>query len=91
MNKIAKLLKIAHFVFLGGLRAVLHLKWLFPTSDLTCLNFFQPGQTSCLTHLDWSSDSTYLQSNSGDYELLYCKLLAEKITSMSTNYFFTTE
>ena len=24
-----------------------------------------------MTHLDWSSDSAYLRTNSGDYELLY--------------------
>ena len=32
------------------------------------------GHSSYITHADWSKDSLYLQSNSGDYELLYCKL-----------------
>lgn len=32
------------------------------------------GHSSYITHLDWSKDSQYLQSNSGDYEILYCKL-----------------
>ena len=31
------------------------------------------GHSSYITHLDWSKDSLHLQSNSGDYELLYCK------------------
>nr|CAD7573381.1 unnamed protein product [Timema californicum] len=31
------------------------------------------GHSSFITHLDWSADSQFLQSNSGDYELLYCK------------------
>jgi len=29
------------------------------------------GHSSFVTHLDWSKDSQYLQSNSGDYEILY--------------------
>ena len=29
------------------------------------------GHSSYITHLDWSEDSRYLQSNSGDYELLF--------------------
>nr|KAG5712410.1 hypothetical protein BaRGS_023989 [Batillaria attramentaria] len=29
------------------------------------------GHSSFITHLDWSEDSQYLASNSGDYELLY--------------------
>ncbi|XP_076816178.1 echinoderm microtubule-associated protein-like 2 isoform X2 [Clavelina lepadiformis] len=29
------------------------------------------GHSSFITHFDWSKDSKYLQSNSGDYELLY--------------------
>ena len=32
------------------------------------------GHSSYITHFDWSKDSQYLQSNSGDYEILYCKL-----------------
>uniref|UniRef100_A0A668ABP2 EMAP like 1 n=1 Tax=Myripristis murdjan TaxID=586833 RepID=A0A668ABP2_9TELE len=30
------------------------------------------GHSSFITHLDWSVDSQYLVSNSGDYEILYC-------------------
>ncbi|KAL7641708.1 UNVERIFIED_CONTAM: hypothetical protein RMT77_007581 [Armadillidium vulgare] len=29
------------------------------------------GHSSSITHLDWSKDSQYLRSNSGDYELLF--------------------
>ncbi|XP_050729879.1 echinoderm microtubule-associated protein-like 2 isoform X5 [Eriocheir sinensis] len=29
------------------------------------------GHSSFVTHLDWSTDSQFLQSNSGDYELLF--------------------
>ncbi|XP_045105805.1 echinoderm microtubule-associated protein-like 2 isoform X9 [Portunus trituberculatus] len=29
------------------------------------------GHSSFVTHLDWSADNQFLQSNSGDYELLY--------------------
>jgi len=29
------------------------------------------GHSSFITHLDWSADSTFIQSNSGDYELLF--------------------
>lgn len=29
------------------------------------------GHSSYVTHLDWSKDSQFLQSNSGDYEILY--------------------
>jgi microtubule-associated protein-like 1/2 len=29
------------------------------------------GHSSFVTHLDWSADGQYIQSNSGDYELLY--------------------
>jgi len=29
------------------------------------------GHSSFITHVDWSSDSQYLRTNSGDYELLY--------------------
>ncbi|XP_072424628.1 echinoderm microtubule-associated protein-like 1 isoform X2 [Chiloscyllium punctatum] len=29
------------------------------------------GHSSFITHLDWSTDSQYLMSNSGDYEILY--------------------
>ncbi|XP_067939247.1 echinoderm microtubule-associated protein-like 2 isoform X2 [Watersipora subatra] len=29
------------------------------------------GHTSFITHIDWSTDSGFIRSNSGDYELLY--------------------
>eukprot|EP00735_Rhodelphis_limneticus_P013833 TRINITY_DN778_c0_g1::TRINITY_DN778_c0_g1_i1::g.18392::m.18392 TRINITY_DN778_c0_g1::TRINITY_DN778_c0_g1_i1::g.18392 ORF type:complete len:868 (+),score=361.39,sp/Q05BC3/EMAL1_MOUSE/34.07/6e-133,WD40/PF00400.27/0.14,WD40/PF00400.27/0.00013,WD40/PF00400.27/3.4,WD40/PF00400.27/1.3,WD40/PF00400.27/0.0074,WD40/PF00400.27/1.2e+03,WD40/PF00400.27/0.56,WD40/PF00400.27/0.00013,WD40/PF00400.27/0.003,WD40/PF00400.27/9.9e-06,HELP/PF03451.9/3.3e-16,HELP/PF03451.9/3.9e+03,Cytochrom_D1/PF02239.11/1.9e+02,Cytoc len=29
------------------------------------------GHTSFITHVDWSADGRFLQSNSGDYEILY--------------------
>lgn len=32
------------------------------------------GHSSFVLHVDWSADSEVLRSNSGDYELLYCKL-----------------
>jgi WD40 repeat protein len=32
------------------------------------------GHSSFITHIDWSADSAVLQSNSGDYELLYVLL-----------------
>lgn len=31
------------------------------------------GHSSFITHLDWSVDSQYLVSNSGDYEILHCE------------------
>ena len=31
------------------------------------------GHSSFVTHLDWSVDSQYLVTNSGDYEILFCK------------------
>uniref|UniRef100_A0A3B3ZKE1 Uncharacterized protein n=1 Tax=Periophthalmus magnuspinnatus TaxID=409849 RepID=A0A3B3ZKE1_9GOBI len=31
------------------------------------------GHSSFITHLDWSKDGKYIMSNSGDYEILYCK------------------
>uniref|UniRef100_A0A8D0C8X4 Echinoderm microtubule-associated protein-like 4 n=1 Tax=Scleropages formosus TaxID=113540 RepID=A0A8D0C8X4_SCLFO len=31
------------------------------------------GHSSYITHLDWSTDSTCIMSNSGDYEILYCE------------------
>ncbi|KAJ8284635.1 hypothetical protein COCON_G00034850 [Conger conger] len=43
------------------------------------------GHTSYITHLDWSLDSNFLMSNSGDYEILYwdissssCKLIKNR-------------
>lgn len=43
----------------------------FDYKNLNCLQ----GHTSFVTHLDWSEDSHQLRSNSGDYEVLYCKWL----------------
>lgn len=40
--------------------------------NLFFLNCLQ-GHSSFITHLDWSEDSHQLRSNSGDYEVLYCK------------------
>uniref|UniRef100_A0A669D168 EMAP like 2 n=1 Tax=Oreochromis niloticus TaxID=8128 RepID=A0A669D168_ORENI len=31
------------------------------------------GHSSFVTHVDWSKDSHYLVTNSGDYEILFCK------------------
>ena len=39
----------------------------------TCTTRLHPqGHSSFVTHLDWSEDSQFLQSNSGDYEILFC-------------------
>lgn len=35
--------------------------------------FLTQGHSSFITHLDWSKDGKYIMSNSGDYEILYCK------------------
>lgn len=34
---------------------------------------FPQGHSSYITHLDWSPDNNFIMSNSGDYEILYCK------------------
>ncbi|XP_067170929.1 echinoderm microtubule-associated protein-like 3 isoform X2 [Apteryx mantelli] len=45
------------------------------------------GHSSFITHLDWSKDSRFIMSNSGDYEILYwdvaggCKLLRNRFES----------
>uniref|UniRef100_A0A674J8H8 EMAP like 3 n=1 Tax=Terrapene triunguis TaxID=2587831 RepID=A0A674J8H8_9SAUR len=45
------------------------------------------GHSSFITHLDWSKDSKFIMSNSGDYEILYwdvaggCKLLRNRFES----------
>ncbi len=36
-------------------------------------NFYPQGHSSYITHLDWSPDNKFIMSNSGDYEILYCK------------------
>jgi len=42
------------------------------------------GHSSYITHLDWSSDSKFLQSNCGAYELLYWTAKGKQITSSSS-------
>lgn len=37
------------------------------------LSLLLQGHSSFITHLDWSKDGKYIMSNSGDYEILYCK------------------
>ena len=49
------------------------------------------GHSSYITHLDWSKDSLYLQSNSGDYEILYwqakdCKQVSSGFTMRDTEW-----
>lgn len=41
-------------------------------------NLFPQGHSSYITHLDWSPDNKFIMSNSGDYEILYCKCLTAK-------------
>ncbi|TSN67131.1 Echinoderm microtubule-associated protein-like 1 [Bagarius yarrelli] len=43
------------------------------------------GHSSFITHLDWSIDSQYLVSNSGDYEILYwIPSVCKQVVSMET-------
>jgi WD40 repeat protein len=43
------------------------------------------GHSSFISHLDWSSDSSFLQTVSGDYELLYWNALnGKQITNTTT-------
>eukprot|EP00064_Thunnus_orientalis_P022846 superscaffoldBa00008081_g23067 len=43
------------------------------------------GHSSFVTHLDWSSDSQYLVTNSGDYEILFWEASSGKhVTNMDT-------
>uniref|UniRef100_A0A8D3CR54 HELP domain-containing protein n=1 Tax=Scophthalmus maximus TaxID=52904 RepID=A0A8D3CR54_SCOMX len=43
------------------------------------------GHSSFVTHLDWSTDSQYLVTNSGDYEILFWEASSGKhVTSMDT-------
>ena len=49
------------------------------------------GHSSYITHFDWSKDSLYLQSNSGDYEILYwqakdCKQVSSGFTMRDTEW-----
>ncbi|XP_078001343.1 77 kDa echinoderm microtubule-associated protein-like isoform X2 [Glandiceps talaboti] len=43
------------------------------------------GHSSFITHLDWSADSQYIQSNSGDYEILFWSAsTCRQVTSASS-------
>ncbi|XP_028026451.1 echinoderm microtubule-associated protein-like 2 isoform X3 [Bombyx mandarina] len=43
------------------------------------------GHSSYITHLDWSEDSQYIRSNSGDYELLFWNAMTcRQVTSPSS-------
>ena len=65
------------------------LKFSFQFSCRVLMSFvvLLQGHSSFITHLDWSVDGQHLRSNSGDYELLYCKyfvfLTLEKINFLS--------
>lgn len=37
------------------------------------------GHSSFVTHVDWSKDSQYLVTNSGDYEILFCRFLVPHV------------
>lgn len=39
------------------------------------------GHSSYITHIDWSEDSQIFRSNSGDYEVLYCKLIKNTLNT----------
>ena len=55
---------------------------------LTCTFYTFQGHSSFVTHIDWSVDNQHLQSNSGDYEILYCKsaiLLTRFLLRMATD------
>uniref|UniRef100_A0A673B6J1 EMAP like 2 n=1 Tax=Sphaeramia orbicularis TaxID=375764 RepID=A0A673B6J1_9TELE len=42
------------------------------------------GHSSFVTHLDWSSDSQHLVTNSGDYEILFWTSSGKHVTNMDT-------
>uniref|UniRef100_A0A672R5U4 Uncharacterized protein n=1 Tax=Sinocyclocheilus grahami TaxID=75366 RepID=A0A672R5U4_SINGR len=42
------------------------------------------GHSSFVTHLDWSTDSQFIVTNSGDYEILFCELFSH-LTPLSVN------
>lgn len=45
------------------------------------------GHSSFVTHLDWSTNSEYLMSNSGDYEILYWHVSPSGVgVKQATNY-----
>ena len=39
------------------------------------------GHTSYITHIDWSLNGDYLQSNSGDYEILFWDINGKRVTA----------
>ncbi|XP_064159216.1 echinoderm microtubule-associated protein-like 2, partial [Anguilla rostrata] len=52
---------------------------------LFLLNFTSQGHSSFVTHLDWSADSQYIVTNSGDYEILFWEAASGKhLTSADT-------
>lgn len=66
--------KLYLFHFSAGARSPLPFqnKSFVDKTKLMTLSHTQ-GHSSFITHLDWSVDSQYLVSNSGDYEILYCE------------------
>ena len=64
---------------------------LYRTSDYKRLNTCS-GNSSFITHIDWSSDSKYLQTNSGDgarliFEVPSCKQFLGKVKEIKWNTF----
>ncbi|KAJ3094520.1 Echinoderm microtubule-associated protein-like 5 [Phlyctochytrium planicorne] len=58
--------------------------WEVVGSDLKYTGLLK-GHSSFVTHLDWSADSTHIQSNSGDYELLYWAIPSlQQVTSATS-------
>lgn len=47
--------------------------WIKISVSHWCYCVLLQGHSSYITHLDWSPDNKYIMSNSGDYEILYCK------------------
>ena len=45
------------------------------------------GHRNFVTHLDWSEDNRYLQSVSGDYDLLFCEYLSVNSASLFLSVF----
>uniref|UniRef100_A0A4W3H1Z5 EMAP like 2 n=1 Tax=Callorhinchus milii TaxID=7868 RepID=A0A4W3H1Z5_CALMI len=46
-----------------------------------CCCFLSQGHSSFVTHLDWSHDSHYFVTNSGDYEILHWTPSCKQVTS----------
>ncbi len=63
-----------------------------PNLLISCIFYhFSQGHSSFVTHIDWSADSEFLQSNSGDYELLFwnaktCKQVTSATTMRDTDW-----